>query len=142
MNSISSQFEKAFGHSPEICASAPGRVNLIGEHIDFSEGFVLPFAINDTTDVAIAKSNENLIKIASVQRNSEVISVPISDISPDLKGDWERYVLGVIWSLGIKTGLEIYIDGKVPVGAGLSSSAALEASVATALTFDFVALLF
>ena len=137
MNSISSQFEKVFGHSPDICASAPGRVNLIGEHIDYSEGFVLPFAINDCTDVAISKTNENVIKIASVQRDSEVISIALSDISPDLKGDWERYVLGVIWSLGITSGLEIFIDGKVPVGAGLSSSAALEASVATALNSLF-----
>jgi galactokinase len=137
MNSISSNFEKVFAHSPDICASAPGRVNLIGEHIDYSEGFVLPFAINDCTHVAIAKTNENVIKIASVQRNSAVISIAISDISPDLKGDWERYVLGVIWALGIKSGLEIFIDGKVPVGAGLSSSAALEASVATALNSLF-----
>lgn len=137
MNSISLQFENVFGRSPDICASAPGRVNLIGEHIDYSEGFVLPFAINDCTEVAIAKTNENVIKIASVQRNREVISIAISDISPNLKGDWERYVLGVIWALGIKTGLEIFIDGKVPVGAGLSSSAALEASVATALNSLF-----
>jgi galactokinase len=137
MSSISLHFEKVYGRSPDICASAPGRVNLIGEHIDFSEGFVLPFAINDCTDVAIAKTNENVIKIASVQRGSEVISVAISDISPDRTGDWERYVLGVIWALGIETGLEIFIDGKVPVGAGLSSSAALEASVATALNSLF-----
>jgi len=137
MSSISLHFEKVYGRSPDICASAPGRVNLIGEHIDFSEGFVLPFAINDCTDVAIAKTNENVIKIASVQRDSEVISVAISDISPDRTGDWERYVLGVIWALGIETGLEIFIDGKVPVGAGLSSSAALEASVATALNSLF-----
>jgi len=137
MNSISIQFENIFGHSPDICASAPGRVNLIGEHIDYSEGFVLPFAINDCTEVAIATTNENVIKIASVQRNREVISIAISEISPNLKGDWERYVLGVIWALGIKTGLEILIDGKVPVGAGLSSSAALEASVATALNSLF-----
>jgi len=137
MSSISLHFEKVYGRSPDICASAPGRVNLIGEHIDFSEGFVLPFAINDCTDVAIAKTNENVIKIASLQRGSEVISVAISDISPDRTGDWERYVLGVIWALGIETGLEIFIDGKVPVGAGLSSSAALEASVATALNSLF-----
>ena len=137
MNSISSQFEKVFGHSPDICASAPGRVNLIGEHIDYSEGFVLPFAISDCTEVAITKTNEKVIKIASVQRNSDVISIALSEISPDLKGDWERYVLGVIWSLGITSGLEIFIDGKVPVGAGLSSSAALEASVATALNSLF-----
>jgi galactokinase len=87
--------------------------------------------------VAISKTHENVIKIASVQRNSDVISIALSEISPDLKGDWERYVLGVIWALGIKTGLEIFIDGKVPVGAGLSSSAALEASVATALNTLF-----
>jgi galactokinase len=98
---------------------------------------VLPFAINDCTEVAIATTNENVIKIASVQRNREVISIAISEISPNLKGDWERYVLGVIWALGIKTGLEILIDGKVPVGAGLSSSAALEARVATALNSLF-----
>lgn len=137
MNSISSNFEKVFDHSPDICARAPGRVNLIGEHIDYSEGFVLPFAINDCTDVAIAKTDHNVIKVASVQRNSEIISVALSDISPTLSGDWERYVLGVIWSLGIKSGLEILIDGRVPLGAGLSSSAALEASVATALNSLF-----
>ena len=64
---------------------------------------MLPFAINDCTEVAITKTNEKVIKIASVQRNSDVISIALSEISPDLKGDWERYVLGVIWALGIKT---------------------------------------
>ena len=137
MNSISTLFEKTYGHSPDICASAPGRVNLIGEHIDYSEGFVLPFAINDCTEVAIARTNDTVIKIASVQRKSEVLSIALSDISPALTGDWERYVLGVIWSLGITSGLEIIVDGKVPLGAGLSSSAALEASVATALNSLF-----
>ncbi len=137
MNSISTLFEKTYGHSPDISASAPGRVNLIGEHIDYSEGGVLPFAINDCTEVAIARTNDTVIKIASVQRKSEVLSIALSDISPALTDDWERYVLGVIWSLGITSGLEIIVDGKVPLGAGLSSSAALEASVATALNSLF-----
>ena len=68
---------------------------------------------------------------------SFVFALLISAIKPGLKGEWERYPFGVIWSLGITSGIDIMIDGHVPLGAGLSSSAALECSVATALNHLF-----
>ena len=133
MASIARSFEELFGRKPEVISEAPGRVNLIGEHIDYSEGFVLPFAIADRTYAAIASRTDGLVRIASHQRKEKIFSIDINDVKPGSKGDWEKYVLGVIWSLGITDGLDILVDGSVPAGAGLSSSAALECSVAVAL---------
>jgi galactokinase len=118
-------------------AEAPGRVNLIGEHIDYSEGFVLPFAIADRTYAAIARNNDGLIRIASQQRKSRIFTIDIKDVKPGSAGDWEKYVLGVVWTLEITTGVDILVDGHVPSGAGLSSSAALECSVAVGLNALF-----
>ena len=130
-------FKEVFGNDPDVVASAPGRINLIGEHIDYSDGFVLPFAITNRTTVAIKKRADKKIRLASAQRQSAVFEIDIKDLKPGSDGKWERYPLGVIWSLGIKDGLDIFVDGKVPLGAGLSSSAALECSVATALSHLF-----
>ena len=137
MSSIEEKFLEVFGEEPDLIAAAPGRVNLIGEHIDYSEGFVLPFAIKDRTTAAIRKRDDSTVRIASVQRRNKVITVDINDVQPGLKGDWERYALGVLWSMGVKTGVDLMIDGQVPLGAGLSSSAALECSVATAINHLF-----
>ena len=137
MSSIEKKFLEVFGEEPDLIAAAPGRVNLIGEHIDYSEGFVLPFAIKDRTTAAIRKRDDSTVRIASVQRRNKVITVDIHDVQPGLKGDWERYALGVLWSMGVKTGVDLMIDGQVPLGAGLSSSAALECSVATAINHLF-----
>jgi galactokinase len=133
MASLARNFEELFGRKPEVIAEAPGRVNLIGEHIDYSEGFVLPFAIADRTYAAIASRPDGLVRIASHQRKEKIFSIDIHDVKPGSKGDWEKYVLGVLWSLGITTGVDILVDGSVPAGAGLSSSAALECSVAVGL---------
>lgn len=133
MASLARNFEELFGRKPEVISEAPGRVNLIGEHIDYSEGFVLPFAIADRTYAAIASRADGLVRIASHQRKEKIFSIDIHDVKPGSKGDWEKYVLGVLWSLGITTGVDILVDGSVPAGAGLSSSAALECSVAVAL---------
>jgi galactokinase len=133
MASIARSFEELFGRKPEVISEAPGRVNLIGEHIDYSEGFVLPFAIADRTYAAIAARPDGLVRIASHQRKEKIFTIDIHDVKPGSKGDWEKYVLGVLWSLGITDGLDILVDGTVPAGAGLSSSAALECSVAVAL---------
>ncbi len=130
-------FESLYGRKPDVIGEAPGRVNLIGEHIDYSEGFVLPFAIADRTFAAIGRRSDGLVRIASNQRRGKIFSIDISDVKPGSKGDWERYVLGVIWSMEIDSGLDILIDGHVPAGAGLSSSAALECAVATALNLLF-----
>ena len=137
MASIARSFEELYGRKPEVIAEAPGRVNLIGEHIDYSEGFVLPFAIADRTYAAIAARPDGLVRIASHQRKEKIFSIDINDVKPGSKGDWEKYVLGVLWSLGITTGVEILVDGNVPGGAGLSSSAALECSVAVGLNTLF-----
>jgi galactokinase len=133
MASISHEFQTLFGHLPEVTSEAPGRVNLIGEHIDYSEGYVLPFAIANRTYAAISRSSDGLVRISSHQRRNSIFSISISDVKPGSKGDWEKYVLGVIWSLGITEGLNILVDGNVPAGAGLSSSAALECAVAVGL---------
>lgn len=137
MSSIESKFLETFGDEPDLVAAAPGRVNLIGEHIDYSEGFVLPFAIKDRTFAAMRMRDDSTVRIASAQRRNKIVSVDINSVKPGLKGEWERYALGVLWSMGVKTGVDVMIDGHVPLGAGLSSSAALECSVATAVNHLF-----
>lgn len=137
MSSIEEKFLEVFGEEPDLIAAAPGRVNLIGEHIDYSEGFVLPFAIKDRTTAAIRKRDDSVVRIASAQRRNKVVTVDINNVKPGLKGEWERYALGVLWSMGVKSGVDLMIDGQVPLGAGLSSSAALECSVATAVNHLF-----
>ena len=137
MSVIEKKFLEIFGKEPDLVAAAPGRVNLIGEHIDYSDGFVLPFAIKDRTLVAARKRDDSTIRIASMQRRNKIVTVDINRVKPGLKGEWERYALGVVWSMGVKTGVDLLIDGHVPLGAGLSSSAALECSVATAMNHLF-----
>ena len=120
-----------------VTASSPGRVNLIGEHIDYNDGWVLPFAINERTTVTIATSETDSIRIRSKQQVEEIV-IPISKLEPaERRNDWSDYVAGTIWSLGVKSGLEILVDGQVPLGAGLSSSAALECATAFALNHLF-----
>jgi galactokinase len=137
MSALENSFHELFGHKAEVLAEAPGRVNLIGEHIDYSEGFVLPFAIADRTFAAISRNNDGLVRIASQQRKNRIFTIDVNDVKPGSSGDWEKYVLGVIWSMGITSGVDILVDGHVPSGAGLSSSAALECSVAVGLNTLF-----
>ena len=133
MHPLASKFQEVFGTAPELIASAPGRVNLIGEHVDFLDGFVLPFAISDATTVAITRTSSNKIRCASIQKKGAISTINCADIAPKSGEAWTRYPIGVLWSLGIDTGLDILVDGQVPLGAGLSSSAALECAVATAV---------
>ncbi len=137
MATLESAFQELFGHRAQVLAEAPGRVNLIGEHIDYSEGFVLPFAIADRSYAAIARNNDGLVRIASQQRKNRIFTIDIKDVKPGSAGEWEKYVLGVIWTLEISSGVDILVDGHVPSGAGLSSSAALECSVAVGLNALF-----
>jgi len=133
MQPLASRFQELFGSTPDIIASAPGRVNLIGEHVDFLDGFVLPFAISDVTTVAIAKNSSGKIRTASIQKKGTISTVECAELKPKSGEAWTRYPVGVIWALGIDSGLDILIDGQVPLGAGLSSSAALECAVAIAI---------
>lgn len=134
---IRNAFTSSFDTDPEVVAQAPGRVNLIGEHIDYSEGFVLPFAIDAVTQCAISRRSDDKVRIASAQQDNDIIETTLAEIAALSGTGWTRYVYGVIWALEIDSGLDIYIDGKVPLGAGLSSSAALECAVATALNHLF-----
>lgn len=130
---IREDFAKLFGLNPDLVSSAPGRVNLIGEHIDYSDGFVLPFAIQARTYCALRIRNDERIRVATNQHKRDIFESSISELKPQTGPVWSRYILGVLWALGIKVGVEILVDSEVPSGAGLSSSAALECSVAIAL---------
>ena len=132
-------FENHFAHEPAGLWSAPGRVNLIGEHTDYNDGFVFPFAIDRRTVVALGQRTDRLIRVAS-SFSEAVVEISLDDLAPENLHDWSAYPLGVAWALGEfgadlpqLTGFDIYIDSDVPVGAGLSSSAAIESAVAVAL---------
>jgi galactokinase len=132
-------FENAYGSTPLGVWSAPGRVNLIGEHTDYNQGFVLPFAIDRRTHVALGRRDDGVIRVASAFAD-ETVEIPIAELAPDRLHDWSAYPLGVAWALGqfgadlaAVPGVDLYIESTVPVGAGLSSSAAIESAVAVAL---------
>ncbi|MDK4300839.1 galactokinase [Corynebacterium propinquum] len=114
--------------------SAPGRVNLIGEHVDYAGGICLPFALSQRTYVAAALNQDGVYRVVS-QFGSETMRAEIAmdQVCPGYPDDWAGYVVGTIWAAGLDLpGLDIAIISDVPVGAGLSSSAALECSVALA----------
>ncbi len=135
--SAAEHFEAKYGYQPAGVWSAPGRVNLIGEHTDYNEGFVLPFAINRRTYAAVAARADNRVRVAT-SFASDVIEIEMDAISAENTEGWSSYPLGVVWAIHEKTGtwghgLDIFIDSDVPVGAGLSSSAAIECAVAVAV---------
>lgn len=125
-------FEKAFGYAPSGVWSAPGRANLIGEHTDYNEGFVLPFGIDRRTYAAISLRNDRICRVAS-DIDGKTYEFELGQKPTDL--DWALYPLGVAWAMAehANAGFDCFITSDVPVGAGLSSSAAIECSVATAL---------
>ena len=137
------QFADFTGHEADGLWSAPGRVNLIGEHTDYNGGFVLPFAINRRTLVALGSRDDGMLRVASTF-SDEVVELPLAELAAAQAGGqlsgWAAYPLGVAWALGAVgadltavPGADILIDSNVPVGAGLSSSAAIESAVALAL---------
>ena len=132
-------FETVFGTAPDGLWSAPGRVNLIGEHTDYNEGFVLPFAIDRRTVVALRARDDRRVRVASTFAD-ELAEIDLDQLAPDSLGGWSAYPLGVAWAFGefgadlsAVPGVDLFIDSDVPVGAGLSSSAAIESAVALAL---------
>lgn len=131
------KFEELFGHPAQGVWTAPGRVNLIGEHTDYNEGFVLPFAIDKSATVAVRLRNDGIVRLRSSYGNDGTVTVDLKSISPENAEGWTAYPLGVIWALvqaGTPIeGLDLYLDSTVPSGAGLSSSHAIECSVALAL---------
>jgi galactokinase len=140
---VTEGFADVYGTAPAGVWSAPGRVNLIGEHTDYNEGFVLPFALEARTAVAAARRDDNVVVVASGQYPGEVVTIPLAeteaDDPPGTVEGWPAYVAGVAWALArassrpAGSGISLYVDSKVPEGSGLSSSAALECAVGSAL---------
>jgi galactokinase len=128
-------FRKRFG-TPSTIYRAPGRVNLIGEHTDYNDGFVLPAAIGFCCWVAAARGDDRKLVIHSENFN-ETVEVRLDSLAPPGKKHWANYPLGVAWALeqaGKRlSGTNVLIAGEVPLGAGLSSSAAIEVAVGFAL---------
>ena len=131
-------FKQEYDREPAGVWSAPGRVNLIGEHTDYNQGFVFPFAINRRTFAAVAPRQDNMICVAS-SFSKEAFQISIDAIKQDSSNGWAAYPFGVAYAVAKLSGkkqtqgFDIFIDSDVPVGAGLSSSAAIECAVAMAL---------
>jgi galactokinase len=132
-------FAAVFGYAPDGIWSAPGRVNLIGEHTDYNEGFVLPFAIDRRTFAALARRDDGLVRVSSSSKD-ESIEYVLHGASRATVHGWAAYPLGVAWGLGqlgadlaALPGFDVHFVSDVPLGAGLSSSAALECALAVAL---------
>jgi galactokinase len=127
-------FREEYGADPIYLTRSPGRVNIIGEHTDYNDGFVLPMAINYATWFALRPRQDNLVVINALDKN-ERLDFDLEDFSKG-KGNWREYITGVAWALqeaGHKLkGWEGVFAGDVPIGAGLSSSAALELALARA----------
>lgn len=136
---VRARFAELYGSEPQWIAAAPGRVNLIGEHTDYNGGFVFPLAIERYTVVAAARPRTvaagDAVRVHSALMG-ETAEFSLSDLQP-LRRDWTSYVRGVFAGFidrGAAPGrLDLLVDSKVPLGSGLSSSAALEVATATLL---------
>ena len=128
-------FRTRTGGQPAGVWAAPGRVNLIGEHTDYNDGYVMPFALAQRVIIAAAPRDDDTWSVTSLNNESTEIFSP-ADLEPGMAG-WQAYIAGVVWVLkeaGHRiAGADLVLTSDVPEGAGLSSSAALECAVLTAL---------
>ena len=133
---VAAAFRERTGRDPEGVWAAPGRVNLIGEHTDYNDGFVLPAAIDRLVLVAAGRRDGGRLRLWSLQAEPPA-DLELAGIGPGTVGGWAAYPAGVAWALGQAGvelgGADLVVDGDVPAGSGLSSSAALECATATAL---------
>jgi len=130
-------FSDRYGGQPEGVWYAPGRVNLIGEHTDYNDGFALPFALGTGVYVAAARRDGDTIALASRQQGGAAIAVSLTRLAPGSVRGWAAYPAGVAWALRSAghqvAGMNIAIDADLAMGAGLSSSAALECAAGLAM---------
>lgn len=128
-------FEKAFRRRPEFLSRAPGRVNLIGGHVDYSDGLVLPLAVDLEVAVAFAPRDDHRVHVYA-ENFDETAEFDIFELTPRSVGGWAAYPAGVAWAIGQTglplSGLDAAVAGNIPIGGGLSSSAALEVAFAAA----------
>ena len=132
---LAAGFRERFGRPPEGVWQAPGRVNLIGDHTDYNAGLALPFAIDRSVVAAIARRPDRVVRVWSAQvRGAEAFEAHIGHLFPRSVSGWAAYPLGVLWAFGQASfevgGLDLAVDSTLPVGGGLSASAALLAAVA------------
>lgn len=129
-------FQNQFGDTPRI-AVAPGRVNLIGEHTDYNDGFVFPMAIDRHIGVAFQSRSDRLLRVHAADMDDSY-TIDLRDVESVPNANWAQYIAGMAWSLqqaGVSLkGLDAVVSGNLPIGAGLSSSAALEMASGLALT--------
>jgi galactokinase len=137
---VAAVFAEVFGGEPDGRWWAPGRVNLIGEHTDYNDGYVLPFALGQGVAAAARVTDEPVLRVHSRQQR-ETVELPLSAIGPGTVRGWSAYVAGLAWAFRVQghrlPGLDVVLDGDVPPGAGLSSSAAV--ACATALAWNDLA---
>ena len=135
LSALREGFTQAFGTPPTITAEAPGRVNLIGEHTDYNQGFVLPIAIDRSVAVAAAPNSDERVRVVALDPE-ECDDFALDSVETPGDG-WRNYVRGCVWALGEAghplRGADLAITGDIPQGSGLSSSAALELAIAGAL---------
>ena len=136
---VTELFQLRFGLPPTVVVSAPGRVNLIGEHTDYNDGFVLPAAINYHTWVAVAPRDDRELHIIAHDFTDQFVCLHLDEeMEHDPAMPWSNYVRGVVQQLRQQNfqlcGATLFITGDVPAGAGLSSSASLEMALIRALT--------
>ncbi|MFE9425195.1 galactokinase [Kitasatospora sp. NPDC006697] len=133
---MSDDFQRIFGTAPTGVWAAPGRVNLIGEHTDYNEGFVLPIALPHAVRLTAAPRSDGRLRLYSAQGDDTTTDVAVAELAPGAVAGWAAYPAGVVWTLreaGHRVGgADLYFESDVPTGAGLSSSAALEVVVAAA----------
>ncbi|SER42209.1 galactokinase [Streptomyces sp. yr375] len=130
-------FFTLYGAQPDGVWAAPGRVNLIGEHTDYNDGFVMPFALPHIAVAAVSRRTDGVLRLHSADLDSGVAELRLDDLAPGSDRAWTAYPAGVVWALREAghpvTGADVHLSSTVPSGAGLSSSAALEVVVALAL---------
>ncbi|MEZ0065240.1 galactokinase [Streptacidiphilus sp. MAP12-20] len=130
---VAKDFTALFGREPEGVWQAPGRVNLIGEHTDYNDGFVLPVALPHAARIAVARRDDGLVRVHSSQGDGRVTEFTVDSLRPGSVPGWAAYPAGALWVLREAghplPGFDLHLDSDVPFGAGLSSSAALQCAV-------------
>ncbi|HOB04366.1 MAG TPA: galactokinase [Propionibacteriaceae bacterium] len=128
-------FRETFNADPEGVWESPGRVNLIGEHTDYNAGLVLPIALPQRTYAAASRRDDNVLRLVSDGIDG-ISEVTLDAIEPGMPSDWSRYPTGVVWALQLAGyevgGMDVAFSSTVPIGAGLSSSAAIEGAMGAA----------
>ncbi|MFF7609324.1 galactokinase [Streptomyces parvulus] len=134
---VGERFRELYGAEPQGVWAAPGRVNLIGEHTDYNDGFVMPFALPHTAVAAVSRRDDGILRLHSADVPGDPVELRVADLDPGSDKSWTAYPSGVVWALREAghelTGADVHLASTVPSGAGLSSSAALEVVIALAL---------